>query len=320
MKTIRKIAGSLLTFALLLVMAAPAFAAKYTYTVRVFAGAQGTVDGGEVVTFSDLKYGDRVTFDINRVALHNDSKYYVRGIRESGRDNATVAAPSILVTGDIDYVVAYGIRGSTVAYTVNYQDVEGNTLLPSETYYGNVGDKPVVAFRYVEGYQPKAYNLTKTLSENAADNIFTFYYTRIDAGIAAPGATPAPAVPGTQPAPEIPSTEPGTGPVPALPGTSPDTSTGSGTGTSTGGMPDTTEPGTNVPDEDTPQGPAEIQDLDENPVPLAPGADLPGDETPEEPGMPLAARIAIAVGGAALLIAAVLLFFLRKKKGAKDNE
>ncbi|MCI8930475.1 MAG: hypothetical protein HFI00_13665, partial [Lachnospiraceae bacterium] len=42
--------------------------------------------------------------------------------------------------------------------------------------------KPVVAFLYVEGYVPQAYNLTKTLSKNEAENIFTFVYSPAAAG------------------------------------------------------------------------------------------------------------------------------------------
>ena len=49
-----------------------------------------------------------------------------------------------------------------VAYTVNYQDASGKSLAKSQTFYGNVGDKPVVAYRYVENYIPDALALTKT--------------------------------------------------------------------------------------------------------------------------------------------------------------
>ena len=68
-----------------------------------------------------------------------------------------------------------------VAYTVNYEDEQGNKLAESQTFYGNVGDKPVVAYRYIEDYVPQALSLTKTLSDNEAENVFTFKY--------APGAT-----------------------------------------------------------------------------------------------------------------------------------
>ena len=150
---------------------------SYTYTVRIYAGQQGTFQDGEVITYRGLTYGERLEFDIRNVSLKDGSKYYIKGIRESGKDNATVGATSFLVTGDQDYVVAYGLLNDSVAYTIHYEDEDGNTLMPAETYYGNVGDKPVVAYLYLEGYQPQAYNLTKTLSGNAEENVFTFVYT-----------------------------------------------------------------------------------------------------------------------------------------------
>ena len=81
--------------------------------------------------------------------------------------------------GDADYVVAYGIRGDMVEYTVQYQDEDGNALADSRTYYGNVGDEAVVAYLYIEGYRPLNFNLSKVLSANGADNVFTFVYTQI---------------------------------------------------------------------------------------------------------------------------------------------
>ena len=124
----------------------------------------------------DLNAGDDVSFDLSQIQV-TDEKYYVKGIRLSGRDNAeALAAPAFNVDGDADYVVAYGIKGNQVAYTVQYQDEDGNTLAESQTFYGNVGDKPVVAYRYIENFIPQALALTKTLSENEADNVFTFTY------------------------------------------------------------------------------------------------------------------------------------------------
>ena len=47
--------------------------------------------------------------------------------------------------GDADYVAAIGIaRGDMVAIRQNYEDDVGNKLAESQTFYGNVGDKPVV--------------------------------------------------------------------------------------------------------------------------------------------------------------------------------
>ena len=158
----------------------------YTYKVTLSAGNKGTINGQNKIEKSDIAYGSDFSFD--NAALYNiqvtDDRYYVKGIRLSGRDNASsepLDAPAFTVTGDADYVVAYGIKGNMVAYTVNYQDASGKSLAESQTFYGNVGDKPVVAYRYVENYIPDALALTKTLSDNESENVFTFTYT--------PGAT-----------------------------------------------------------------------------------------------------------------------------------
>ena len=142
-----------------------AAAENYTYTVTFYAGNQGSftdlsglrVAGKEnpqisieedKVSVTGLTTGDEVTFDVNQggISLQEDSKYYIQGLRLSGRDNdEQMAASSFRVTEDQDYVVAYGIRGDMTSYTVNYVDEAGNELAPSRTYYGNIGDKPVVA-------------------------------------------------------------------------------------------------------------------------------------------------------------------------------
>lgn len=153
----------------------------YTYKVTLSAGNKGTINGQAKEERDSLVAGSTVTFNLKDVQV-TDDKYYVKGIRLSGRDNSeALAAPAFRVNGDADYVVAYGIKGDMVAYTVNYEDEQGNKLAESQTFYGNVGDKPVVAYRYIENYVPQALALTKTLSDNEAENVFTFKY--------APGAT-----------------------------------------------------------------------------------------------------------------------------------
>ena len=171
----KKAVSMLLGLLLVLSMSVSAFAESYSYTVRIYAGAQGSIGGKDVVVYEEVPYLAVPDFDIGQVTVKN-KKYYVKGIRESGRDNDEVAA-LLPVTRDIDYVVAYGIKGSEVAYTVRYVSYpDGKTLAPSVTYYGNVGDKPVVAYKFIDGYRPRYYNVTGTLKENAASNSFTFEY------------------------------------------------------------------------------------------------------------------------------------------------
>lgn len=167
----------------------------YTYRVTIYAGNQGVFDGSNSVSLnnknatvtqtedkiviSGLNYGDELAFTAQADVKLTSAKYYVQGIRLGGRDNDAVAASVFIVKGDADYVVAYGIKGNQVSYTVNYHDEYGNEMLPSETYYGNVGDKPVIACKYVDGYMPQASGLTKTLKENAAENVLVFIYKPI---------------------------------------------------------------------------------------------------------------------------------------------
>lgn len=190
MRKTRRFLSMLAAFCLILTASVPALAAEddYTYTVRIYSGKQGSIEGSDVKEYTGLHYGDRVSFyPQSQVSLNDDSKYYVRGLRESGKDNSeSVAAASFTVTGDADYVVAYGLLGSAVQYTVRYVDANGAEILPSETFYGNVGDSPVIAYRFVEGYQPQAYNLTGVLYADASQNVYTFTYRQVTTPTTAP--------------------------------------------------------------------------------------------------------------------------------------
>ncbi len=159
---------------------------KYPYQIRFFAGNHGTFENGtaEIVN-KDIPAGASLSFTAQTaVTLEENSKYYVKGVRLSGRDNADVMASLTIdrVEKDADYVVVYGVRGNQVNYTVKYQDAKGKELAPDDVFYGNVGDKPVVAYKYISGYRPQALGMTKTLSENEAENVFTFVYVKAATG------------------------------------------------------------------------------------------------------------------------------------------
>ena len=163
---------------------------EYTYTVRIFAGNQGTIksapasqngvtpviDGSSAV-YTGLEYGDRISFKRSGITLKNSKKYYVKEMRESGKDNYDPKYPqlsSVKVTADKDYVVAYAMNGSAVKCTIQYVDANGKVMHAEEEFYGNVGDTPVVASQYVDGYFPDAYNKTLELKESG--NVVKFVY------------------------------------------------------------------------------------------------------------------------------------------------
>lgn len=168
---------------------APAFAADlkidpYQYTISVSAGS-GELASGDVFDTITVAPGNQVdlsAYSTGADVILPDAKYYVKGLRLAGHDHGEepLANPVFVPEGDAQYVVAYGIAKDQVPYTVNYVDAAGNQIAESQTFYGNPGDKPVVAFRYIDGYLPTAYNLTGTL-QKGANNEFTFTYN------AAPG-------------------------------------------------------------------------------------------------------------------------------------
>lgn len=341
MRRFKKFCISLLILSLIFLTGSQAaFAAdeEYTYTVRLYAGNQGTLTNGGVevsstsanissagdcITVSGLKYGDTVYIRPQEAANVSDERYYVRGVRRSGRDNSEAEAPTFRVACDRDYVVAYGISGDLVAYTVNYQDMSGNTLRRSDTYYGNIGERQYVSSRYIEGYQPQTLNMVKTLSANSAENVFTFRYARIE--------TPAqqtPAGGGTTPAGGGTTTPAGGGTTTAGGGTA--TGGAAAGGAAAGGAADANAPGDAgneaVPDQDVPLGgdagleqvpddnlpldQQELEDLDDDEVPLA-------EIKEEQAGLmgyfPIYAGIGIAAA-VALLVAGIYIY--KKRKGA----
>ena len=192
MRALKKLLVLLAVLCLFCAFTVPAYAAadeEYSYTVRIYPGNVGE---GSMVTMTGVQPNMPVSITDAGVSLPEDSKYFIIGLKEAGKDNNEgTSQSSFVVKGDTDYVVAYGIKGNQVAYTVNYVVAGTDTpLRESETFYGNIGDYMVVAYRYIEGYQPQAYNLGRTLSEDAAANVFTFEYTSL-AELAQTPAAPA---------------------------------------------------------------------------------------------------------------------------------
>lgn len=333
MRVLKRISGLVLSLCLAGTIALPAMAAQkesYTYQVRFLAGAQGafnpdgnlsnngtqspTLESGECLVFDNLMPGARVSFHNGMITLKDSGKYYIRGIRESGKDNNTVYYTTFTVEGDKDYVIAYGILGDAVAYTVNYEDESGNSLAPSETYYGNVGDRPVVSYLYFEGYQPQAYNLIGRLSENAAENVFTFVYRRVRAGetVTVPGTTTTTTTTTVVNEGTVTPGEGGAGL--AAPG---DAAAGAV-------APDAdTPPVEDIQDEDVPLGPADIASIDDEEVPLADGDTISSGKSGNFDfakliGIPVPAKVGILSGLALLTGFGVWFFVFRKRKKEKD--
>lgn len=215
----------------------------YGYKVTLYTGNQGTINSQNEMSINVSK-GQMVSLDLSQIELPQDSKYYVKGIRLSGHDSVDNLDPAtFVVNGDLDYVVVYGVKGNQVAYTIRYVDENGKQLSEDTVLYGNVGDKPVVAYKYIDSYIPQSYALTKTLVENEKENVFTFTYK--------PGVT-GEIIENTNIVTTVISTTPSTN---ANQGNN---GTGNATGVTQNNDGDTTTAG----DEDVPQGLVDLDDED----------------------------------------------------------
>lgn len=292
---------------------------EYTYTVRLYAGNLGTLTENGIDISSDtasvskvkdcievtgLKYGDTVYLKPQDAATVTDERYYIKGVRRSGRDNSEAEAPTFRVASDRDYVVAYAVSGNLVAYTVNYLDMDGNSILQSDTYYGNVGERQYVSSRYVEGYQPQALNMVKTLSANEAENVFDFQYASAAAG------QEATENPSEEPDTDLGETEAGDNETQADGEDAADAADGEDTGADAAtGTDDAIGGDIELPDGDVPLDQQELVDLDgDEKVPL-------DDMRQEQSGFRMGnLPIYGGIGAAALLALGIAMLYLRRKR------
>lgn len=319
----------------------------YTNTITLYAGGRGEfrnpsitgIEGADIsyetdkIVISNLKgneifsvsasmavakEGEATT--INGVTVAGE-KYYVKGFNESGRDNTQSAQTltiNVAEVGNADYVVAYGIPGNQVSYTVSYVDRSGKELLPTETFFGNVGDKPIVMYRYIPGYAPEVEAYTKTLEELSAEELaegktngFTFVYDKVP----------------TRKVKEVVIEKETTetvynyvteGTTIYVDGGSASNVTGGGAGTGAGGAGEAGEDADNqagAGDETGIPGleESEIVDLDDEETPLA-NIEVEGDE--EAAGS--STGVYIGLGLLAIIIAAIVAYIVSKKRKVQE--
>lgn len=194
MKRIKHILALIFASVMVIAGGLQAKAEQYTYRVTLLPGLYGTVDG----TYFDVPYKETVTLSVDEdadgnivasasyggttytVTVNGDvkNKYYCRGFHVSGIEPVVVG--SLPITKDTILVASYGMKSKAVKYTVKFVDEDGNELAESKTFYGNIGDKPVVSCEYIEGWVPDALQKTGTLvdpsSQEGEANVFPFIY------------------------------------------------------------------------------------------------------------------------------------------------
>lgn len=289
----------------------PVKAEGYKYKVVFMYGLHGTKTGeaysiearnGEEIELPALPEGEGI--------------YTAKGWHVSGKDQIWVSG-SYPVTEDTVFVASYGVSGDMFSYTVNYVDQAGNVLEQPETFHAKKGEKPVVAYKYIENYLPvetKAFTFTvesdgmqiefvyRLVEENEQEQQEGEVIEEVivqpaegEGNAAAPAVNPAPA------APDNPAVNPDN------PAVNPD------------------DQGETIDDNETPQAePAEIIDLDEQDTPLAPPEEIDDDKTPQgntDNNGTGPAGNAVLVGGIAggALIFLLLLFLFRRRKQNTKN-
>lgn len=324
MKIMKRFAALAFVLILMVAMCAMAFAEEPTFTVRIYAGNIGSIDGGDVLTISGIPYGGTITVTEDQVTITDseyiEKEYHALGFRESGHDNDPIYSfgTPVTITRDMDFVIGYGMWSKVVQYVVAYKHAATHAdLLPTQIFYGNVGDKPVVAYQYVEKYKPQAPALTKTLVDDATQNLFIFYYTPVPVVTGGGGAV-------------IPAGGSGGAVVPSSSSSSSSSSgsgsTASGSGTAGGaaaGNPGTTSTapaGTNVsaPANAVAVDPVEIVDLDVAENAAAPGTvgAVSGDRASSNEGL-FGLPKWVTIGGGVILaglVATPIVYFATRKK------
>ena len=298
----------LMTFIMTLVMTAASVSSvfaevdeskAYDYTIRVYSGAHGEFSGGSKEVTVSVKPGRRVDIsDIAKAAGFKvtDDEYYCRGFRQTGHDNDESKNPSLAAfkaDEDVSYEAAYGIKGGMVKYTIRYLDANGNALRDPDEYYGMVDDKPVVSYKYIEGYQPNAYNLTQKLVANEDDNVFPFTYR-----------------PNPKNTTEVETIIEGGG---------------AGNNNNANGQQAGIAGGNAAGDNAAANAPAELIDLDDGATPLAGDADgdedgtadIQDSETPAAGVNPLVAGAIAAAVAAAVAVAAI---FAKRRRESEEDE
>lgn len=157
-----------------------AMVATYTDGDRSWTTHQGTY------TVASNQYSTRFFFVAGSTASNIDTVgNFIDNVRFT-RDRLTPVAGTANITVTKTITGLSAADAETLDKKLSFKVGNVSTLSYNDmtwTYENGVyrGSKPVVAYRYIENYVPQALSLTKTLSDNEAENVFTFKY--------APGAT-----------------------------------------------------------------------------------------------------------------------------------
>ncbi|MCR5097296.1 MAG: hypothetical protein K6A70_11260 [Erysipelotrichaceae bacterium] len=157
-----------------------------TYKVTIEGGQYGTVNGNDSFELTVHAGDELIMLNLEDLIKPNTEKYRFIGFHISGQmDNQNDVFSKLgntVVDKDLNLVATYGFSGNLVEYHVYYTNTAGDELYPMDVFYGNEGDKPVIAYRYISGYEPKVTSYSAVLPTKASGEIleFTFVYTKVE--------------------------------------------------------------------------------------------------------------------------------------------
>ena len=145
--------------------------------------------GASDVTFKATKTPNKYGYTINY--LDKDNNVLAEAVSGTADFGATFEAPlaavvgytapeiqSLTITADPESnVVTYVYTINTYGYTVKYVDADGNEIAPDFTGKANYGatvEAPIIA---VDGYTAPTVQVILKITENEADNVFSYPYT-----------------------------------------------------------------------------------------------------------------------------------------------
>ncbi|MDD6187139.1 MAG: hypothetical protein PUB11_03655 [Oscillospiraceae bacterium] len=241
---------------------------------------KGYITVEEPIYSDDLADGDEIPVEVStfEVAMPSGDAYYPKALYPAGNQGEETTGAT--VETDSVYVLAYGIKGEIIEYTVKCVTSDGS-VLQTVLKQGYKGQKNYVAIPEIEGYE--YIGKTSPRIELADEGMSIELEYRVLDKTNHIVNTETVVVPG--------------GRRPAAPGT-------------------TEEPGTNIDEEEVPLGPGGNEDENDNPstdiddedVPLGPGGDSSNSITRYVP---------IGVG---VLCGLLLLFLILKKKKEDDSQ
>ena len=183
MKQMKKLFLFLVAIITFIAMTTTVRAKEYKYHVQMIVrNVDGSGNEYTSVLYDNTEVAYGTDFNTSAYVAENYDKYQFKGWHVSGKDRDELVG-TVTITEDTVFVASYRMPGTVVSYTATYTDADtGEQIAEPDVFFGSVGDKPVVGYKYIDGYTPvNARNITTSegLKADSSQNVFPFTYRKI---------------------------------------------------------------------------------------------------------------------------------------------